>query len=153
MGRRSKYLIKNNWIEMNCNRADLVDKFQRKNRLCTWSGSLKAVIQRYSVRQHSIPKWYWHKITLLPVMNIYIKTHENRYTGHNNRYIYICMSPYAAVTLLIDYCWAPFSTIVQSYHGGQFTYHCESWLTHAITTHKNISKKLAAFLHMLLVYW
>ena len=35
--------------------------------------------------------------------------------------------------ILTDYGLTPFSTIVQSYHGGQFTYSCISWLSNTST--------------------
>ena len=50
---------------------------------------------------------------------------------------------------LIDWGLMPFSTIIQSYHGGQFAYSCVSWLSHTSNPHNNFSKQLATFPHRL----
>ena len=47
----------------------------------------------------------------------------------------------------------PFSTIVQSDHGGQVTYPCVSWLSHTSSPHNSLSQQLAAFPHCMLAHW
>ena len=54
---------------------------------------------------------------------------------------------------LIDWGFTPFSTICQSYHGGQFTYTCVSWLPHTSKPHNKLLKQLAAFPHRLFAHW
>ena len=47
----------------------------------------------------------------------------------------------------------PFSTIFQSYLGGQFTHSYVSWLSHTSTSYNIPSKQLAAFPHRLIAHW
>ena len=54
---------------------------------------------------------------------------------------------------LIDLGLTPFSTTVQSYHGGQFTYAYVSWFSNTSTPHDILSTQLAAFPHRLLAHW
>ena len=54
---------------------------------------------------------------------------------------------------LIDWGLTLFSTILQSYHGNQFTYLYVSWLSHARTSNNNLSKQLTAFPHSLIAHW
>ena len=56
----------------------------------------------------------------------------------------------ARIDWLIDWGLTPFSIIVQSYHGDQFTYSCVSWFSHTSTPHNIFSKQLAAFPQRLL---
>ena len=70
----------------------------------------------------------------------------------------ICMTEsvnYSVCSLgwLVDWGLTPFSTLLQSYHGGQFTYSCVSWLSHTSTQHSILYKQLAAFPHRLLAHW
>ena len=55
---------------------------------------------------------------------------------------------------LID--WIEFnalSTIWQLNHGGQFTYSCNSWLSHTSTLHSSLSKQLTASPRRLVPHW
>ena len=84
---------------------------------------------------------------------------ENNYDGKTSTQIFhlivnaMTYKTSKGIDWLIDWGLTPFSIIFQSYHGGQFTYSCVSWLSHTSNTHNNLSKQLAAFPHRLLAHW